>query len=179
MMAVAEAGGNDYEDAGDQWIIWTAYDKMQDVQKGLEGLQGIEVKGFRALWFQPPQLTSLFLMQRRFSACRGSTSSMTFKSGTMNIAAGLLLSRRVNTLVRDAPRHERGLDMVRDRYDASETCDARCATPSARHARCPARVTKCDARCFDLRSATTGAQASRWRRWRGTKIKLSRTPVSG
>ena len=35
MMAVAEAGGNDYEDAGDQWIVWTAYDKAQ----------GIEVKG--------------------------------------------------------------------------------------------------------------------------------------
>ncbi|MCH4053518.1 MAG: YebC/PmpR family DNA-binding transcriptional regulator [Atopobiaceae bacterium] len=44
MMAVAEAGGDDYEDAGDQWIVWTAYDKMQDVQKGLEA-QGIEVKG--------------------------------------------------------------------------------------------------------------------------------------
>ena len=37
MMAVAE-------DAGEQWIVWTAYDKMQDVQKALEA-QGIEVKG--------------------------------------------------------------------------------------------------------------------------------------
>ena len=44
MMAVAEAGGDDYEDAGDEWIVWTAYDAMQDVQKGLEE-QGIEVKG--------------------------------------------------------------------------------------------------------------------------------------
>lgn len=44
MMVVAEAGGDDYEDAGDEWIVWTAYDKMQDVQKGLEA-QGIEVKG--------------------------------------------------------------------------------------------------------------------------------------
>ncbi|WP_035438416.1 YebC/PmpR family DNA-binding transcriptional regulator [Atopobium sp. oral taxon 810] len=44
MMAVAEAEGDDYEDAGDQWIVYTAYDKMQDVQKGLEA-QGIEVKG--------------------------------------------------------------------------------------------------------------------------------------
>ncbi|MBF0599858.1 YebC/PmpR family DNA-binding transcriptional regulator [Coriobacteriaceae bacterium] len=44
MMAVAEAGGDDYEDAGEQWIVWTAYDKMQDVQKALEA-QGIEVKG--------------------------------------------------------------------------------------------------------------------------------------
>ena len=44
MMAVAEADGEDYEDAGDEWIVYTAYDKMQDVQKGLEA-QGIEVKG--------------------------------------------------------------------------------------------------------------------------------------
>ena len=44
MMAVAEAGGEDYEDAGDQWIVYTAYDKMPDVQKALEA-QGIECKG--------------------------------------------------------------------------------------------------------------------------------------
>ena len=44
MMAVAEAGGDDYEDAGEEWVVWTAYDKMQDVQKALEA-QGIEVKG--------------------------------------------------------------------------------------------------------------------------------------
>ncbi len=44
MMAVAEAGGDDYEDAGEQWIVWTAYDGMQAVHKGLED-QGIEVKG--------------------------------------------------------------------------------------------------------------------------------------
>ncbi len=44
MMAVAEAGGDDYEDAGEEWIVWTAYDEIQDVVKGLEE-QGIEVKG--------------------------------------------------------------------------------------------------------------------------------------
>ncbi|KXB33241.1 YebC/PmpR family DNA-binding transcriptional regulator [Atopobium deltae] len=44
MMAVAEAEGDDYEDAGDQWIVYTAYDKLQSVQKGLEA-GGIEVKG--------------------------------------------------------------------------------------------------------------------------------------
>lgn len=44
MLAVAEAEGEDYEDAGDEWIVYTAYDKMQDVQKALEA-QGIEVKG--------------------------------------------------------------------------------------------------------------------------------------
>jgi len=44
MLAVAEAGGDDYEDAGDEWIVWTAYDNMQAVAKALEE-QGIEVKG--------------------------------------------------------------------------------------------------------------------------------------
>ena len=44
MMAVAEAGGDDYEDAGDEWIVWCAYDAIQDTVKGLEE-QGIEVKG--------------------------------------------------------------------------------------------------------------------------------------
>ena len=44
MMAVAEAGGDDYEDAGDEWIVWCAYDVIQSVVKGLEE-QGIEVKG--------------------------------------------------------------------------------------------------------------------------------------
>ena len=44
MMAVAEAGGDDYEDAGDEWIVWTKYDNMPQVVKGLED-QGIEVKG--------------------------------------------------------------------------------------------------------------------------------------
>ena len=44
MLAVAEAGGDDYEDAGDEWIVWTAYDEMQNVHKALEE-QGIEVKG--------------------------------------------------------------------------------------------------------------------------------------
>ena len=42
MMAVAEAEGEDYDDNGDEWIVWTAYDKMQDVHKALEA-QGIEV----------------------------------------------------------------------------------------------------------------------------------------
>ena len=43
-MAVLEADGEDYEDAGEEWIVYTAYDQMQAVQKALEA-QGIEVKG--------------------------------------------------------------------------------------------------------------------------------------
>ena len=44
MMAVAEAGGLDYEDAEDEWIVYTAPTDLMAVKKGLEG-QGIEVKG--------------------------------------------------------------------------------------------------------------------------------------
>ena len=44
MMAVAEAGGEDYEDAGDQWIVTTNPSDLMAVSKGLEE-QGIEVKG--------------------------------------------------------------------------------------------------------------------------------------
>ncbi|MCH3968116.1 MAG: YebC/PmpR family DNA-binding transcriptional regulator [Atopobiaceae bacterium] len=44
MMAVAEAGGEDYEDAGDDWCVWCDMTAMNDVVAGLEK-QGIEVKG--------------------------------------------------------------------------------------------------------------------------------------
>lgn len=44
MMAVAEAEGDDYEDAGDDWVVWTSYDQLSNVVKALENA-GIEVKG--------------------------------------------------------------------------------------------------------------------------------------
>ncbi len=44
MMVVADAGGDDYEDAGDEWIIYTEFTALNDVKNGLES-QGIEVKG--------------------------------------------------------------------------------------------------------------------------------------
>ena len=44
MMAVAEAGGEDYEDAGDEWVVWTNPGDLMAVSKGLQA-QGIEVKG--------------------------------------------------------------------------------------------------------------------------------------
>ncbi len=44
MMAVAEAGGEDYEDNGDEWTIWTNGSDLNAVRKALEE-QGIEVKG--------------------------------------------------------------------------------------------------------------------------------------
>ena len=44
MMAIAEAGGEDYEDAGEDWVVWTAANELMAVSKGIEE-QGIEVKG--------------------------------------------------------------------------------------------------------------------------------------
>lgn len=44
MMAVAEAGGDDYEDADDVWVVFTAPGDFGAVKKALEEA-GIEVKG--------------------------------------------------------------------------------------------------------------------------------------
>jgi YebC/PmpR family DNA-binding regulatory protein len=44
MMQVAEAGGDDYEDAGEEWIVQTELVALGEVRKGLEAA-GIEVKG--------------------------------------------------------------------------------------------------------------------------------------
>ncbi len=44
MMAVAEAGGDDYDDADDEWIVYTTPADLMPVKKALEE-QGIEVKG--------------------------------------------------------------------------------------------------------------------------------------
>ena len=44
MMAVAEAGGDDYEDAEDEWIVYTSPTELMAVKKAIEE-QGIHVKG--------------------------------------------------------------------------------------------------------------------------------------
>ncbi len=44
MLAVAEAGGDDYEDAEDEWIVYTAPTDLMAVKKALEE-QGVETKG--------------------------------------------------------------------------------------------------------------------------------------
>ncbi len=44
MLAVAEAGGDDYEDAEDEWIVYTAPADLALVRDGLHS-QGIETKG--------------------------------------------------------------------------------------------------------------------------------------
>ena len=44
MMAVAEAGGDDYEDADDEWIVYTDPSALMATVKALEA-QGVQVKG--------------------------------------------------------------------------------------------------------------------------------------
>jgi YebC/PmpR family DNA-binding regulatory protein len=44
MMAVAEAGGEDYEDDGDSWTVYTAPNELMAVKNALEE-QGIETRG--------------------------------------------------------------------------------------------------------------------------------------
>jgi len=44
MLAVAEAGGDDYEDADEEWIVYTAPSDLMAVVKELEA-QGVAVKG--------------------------------------------------------------------------------------------------------------------------------------
>jgi len=44
MLAVAEAGGDDYEDADEEWIVYTAPSYLMAVVKELEA-QGVAVKG--------------------------------------------------------------------------------------------------------------------------------------
>ena len=44
MLAVADAGGEDYEDAEDEWIVYTQAGDLNAVKTALAG-QGIEIKG--------------------------------------------------------------------------------------------------------------------------------------
>lgn len=63
MMAVAEAGGDDYEDAGDEWVVTTAPSDLMAVKKALEE-QGIEVKGAE-MTMEPTTPTSVSVVDAR------------------------------------------------------------------------------------------------------------------
>ncbi|MCL2883256.1 MAG: YebC/PmpR family DNA-binding transcriptional regulator [Coriobacteriia bacterium] len=57
MLMVAEAGGEDYEDADDEWVVLTAPSDLAEVKQGLEG-QGLEVKGYELI-MQPTTPTEV------------------------------------------------------------------------------------------------------------------------
>ena len=63
MMAVAEAGGDDYEDGGEEWVVWTASGDLMAVKAGLEE-QGIEVRGAE-LTFEPNNPTAVSVADAR------------------------------------------------------------------------------------------------------------------
>ena len=48
MLTVAEAGGEDYEDADDEWVVITAPTDLAQVKQGLESF-GLEVKGYELI----------------------------------------------------------------------------------------------------------------------------------
>ena len=56
-LAVLEAGGNDIEDAGDEWVVSTDPSDLMAVKKALEA-EGIQVKGAE-LTMEPTTPTSL------------------------------------------------------------------------------------------------------------------------
>jgi YebC/PmpR family DNA-binding regulatory protein len=57
MLAVAEAGGEDYEDGEDEWVVITGPTELAVVRDGLAG-QGIEVKGYELI-MQPTTPTEV------------------------------------------------------------------------------------------------------------------------
>ena len=48
MLMIAEAGGEDYEDAGDEWVVITAPTDLSEVKLGIEAA-GQEVKGYELI----------------------------------------------------------------------------------------------------------------------------------
>lgn len=62
-MAVAEAGGDDYEDAEEEWIVTTSAGSMMAVKKALEEA-GVEVKGAEVV-MEPTNPTSVDVQQAR------------------------------------------------------------------------------------------------------------------
>jgi len=57
MLMVAEAGGEDYEDADEEWVVITAANELALVRQGLEE-QGLDVKGYELI-MQPTTPTTV------------------------------------------------------------------------------------------------------------------------
>lgn len=80
MMAIAEAGGEDYEDAGEEWIVWTAANDVMAVSRHSRS-RASRSRVPRPPWSRPPRPRSLVPTPRRSSASstvlRSSTTSRT------------------------------------------------------------------------------------------------------
>ncbi|MDR2672475.1 MAG: YebC/PmpR family DNA-binding transcriptional regulator [Coriobacteriales bacterium] len=63
MLAVAEAGGEDYEDADEEWVVITAPTELAQVKEAL-AVQGIETKGYE-LVMVPKTLTTVDVAQAK------------------------------------------------------------------------------------------------------------------
>ncbi|MDR3314919.1 MAG: YebC/PmpR family DNA-binding transcriptional regulator [Coriobacteriales bacterium] len=63
MLLVAEAGGDDYEDADEEWVVITAPTELANVRKGLED-QGLEIKGYELI-MQPTTPTEVTVSEAR------------------------------------------------------------------------------------------------------------------
>jgi transcriptional/translational regulatory protein YebC/TACO1 len=48
MLTVVEAGGDDYDDAVDEWIVYTGSTELAAVRDALTG-QGLEIKGYELI----------------------------------------------------------------------------------------------------------------------------------
>lgn len=81
MMAIAEAGGEDYEDAGEEWIVWTAANDVMAVSRHSRS-RASRSRVPRPPWSRPPRPRSPVPMPRRSSASstvsRSSTTSRMF-----------------------------------------------------------------------------------------------------
>lgn len=81
MMAIAEAGGEDYEDAGEEWIVWTTANEVMAVSKRSRS-RASRSRAPRPPWSRPPRPRSPAPTPRRFSASstvlRSSTTSRMF-----------------------------------------------------------------------------------------------------
>lgn len=81
-MAVAEAGGDDYEDADEEWIVYTSPSDLMAVKKAIEE-QGVQVKGAE-LTMIPSTPTEVSVADARRS-CASSIASKSWRTSRTSI----------------------------------------------------------------------------------------------
>ena len=141
-MAVIEAGGDDYEDADEEWIVYTQPSDLMAVKKALEE-QGVQVKGAE-MTMEPPRLLRLPPTTRRrlcawstvwrsLRTCRTCTTPWTSPRKSPRLwkkskCAGNLANESASRVARGAflwaecfwRRGGRGLGLLRERKNAAD-----------------------------------------------------------